>query len=101
MAAVIFMGGLIVIGTTVLLITVAHRLSQPRPHAVAHAALPPVAAMTVLTTTMLHEPDGAHIQSVTPTQDGLAVVVTGGGPDRIVLWHAATARAETVLQLQP
>ena len=69
MAAVIAMGVLIVLGVAVVAVTIVRRLAAPA----AQAAAP------------LNEPEGTRIQSVAATGDRLAIVLTGGGPDRIVL----------------
>ncbi len=74
MAAVIGMGVLIVAGVAVLVVTVVHRLgSQP-----------------VLAAQSLDEPVGTHLQQIAPAGDRLAILLTGGGPDRVVLLDPRT-----------
>jgi hypothetical protein len=69
-AAVIFMGVLIVAGVAVIGVTIARRLNAPAPAAVAM---------------VLDEPAGTHMVSVTQAGDRLAVLLQGGGVDRVVL----------------
>ncbi len=69
LAAVIGMGVLIVLGVAVLVVTVVRRLSS----------VPVEVGM------VLDEPSGSHMQGVTAAGDRLAVLLQGGGPDRIVL----------------
>ncbi|WP_254070519.1 DUF6476 family protein [Acidisphaera sp. L21] len=69
LAVVIVMGVLIVAGVATLAITVVHRLSS----APMQAAL------------VLEEPTGTHMQAITTAGDKLALLLQGGGPDRILL----------------
>ncbi len=69
LAAVIGMGVLIVLGVATLVVTVVRRLSS----------VPVQVAM------VLDEPTGSRMQGVTGAGDRLAVLLQGGGPDRIVL----------------
>ena len=78
--ATIVMGVLIVVGTTVLIGTIAHRVAAPPP-----ASLP--AASLAL---MLDEPAGTHIAGIAAAGDRLAVQLQGGGGDRIVLLDPRT-----------
>jgi len=71
-AATIAMGVLIVAGTGVLVAVIVHRGSAP-PVASGLAAL------------VLDEPAGTRIAGVAALQDRLAVVLQGGGGDRVVL----------------
>jgi hypothetical protein len=66
---VVVMGVLIVAGLATLAITILHRLSAPA-----------MAAALVL-----DEPAGTHMQSLSAAGDRLAVLLQGGGPDRVVL----------------
>ncbi|NHO34358.1 hypothetical protein [Acetobacter fallax] len=97
LAAVIGMGLLIIVGTGTLLAVIAHRMSH-------HArALPPVSLQPVAEKTIvLHEPAGTIIGQIS-WQNGsvLAVRLTGGGPDRIVLWDTAGRRIVGRLELAP
>ena len=67
------MAVLIVLGTTVLIVTVVRRLSEP--------AAP---AMAVAAAAVLDEPTGTSIAGIAAVGDRLAVQLRGGGPDRIV-----------------
>ena len=67
------MAVLIVLGTTVLIVTVVRRLSEP--------AAP---AMAVAAAAVLDEPAGTSIAGIAAVGDRLAVQLRGGGPDRIV-----------------
>ena len=70
LALVIGMGVLIVVGVAVLGLTIVRRLSVAAPGQAALA---------------LDEPAGTRIQSIASAGDRLAVLLNGGGPDRIVL----------------
>ena len=74
MTAVIVMGVLIVAGVAVLMVTIVRRLSTP----------------PVLAARNLDEPAGTHLAQIAPAGDRLAVLLTGGGPDRIVLLDPRT-----------
>ncbi len=69
LAAVIAMGVLIVLGVATLAVTVVRRLS-----------VSPVQAALVL-----DEPAGTRMQGITAAGDRLAVLLQGGGPDRVLL----------------
>jgi hypothetical protein len=69
-AAGILMGVLIVVGVGVIGTTLVRRLGAPAPGAVA---------------LVLDEPAGSRMMAATATGDRLAVLLQGGGPDRIVL----------------
>ncbi|GBQ24395.1 hypothetical protein AA0472_1409 [Acetobacter estunensis NRIC 0472] len=90
MAAVIGMGVLIVAGVGLLVAVILHRVSHP------HAAVtpPPVLEKPIhAETLLLHEPEGSHVATMA-WRDGnvLALSLTGGGPDRIVLWDVTQGR---------
>ncbi len=70
-AAVIVMGVLIVAGVAVLAVTIVHRLGGP--------AGGPQAAL------VLDEPSGTRMAGVSGAGDRLALLLQGGGPDRVVL----------------
>jgi hypothetical protein len=74
-AAVIFMGVLIVAGVAVIGTTIVRRVMVPVPNA------GPV---------VLEEPAGTRMVSVTATGDRLAVLLQGGGPDRLLLVDVRT-----------
>jgi hypothetical protein len=69
-AAVILMGVLIVLGVGVIGVTIARRLGAP--------AAGPVALV-------LDEPAGTRMMGAAAAGDRLAVLLQGGGPDRVVL----------------
>ena len=69
LAVVIVMGVLIVLGVATLAVTVVRRLSGP----------------TLQAPLVLNEPSGTHMLGMTSAGDRLAVLLQGGGPDRILL----------------
>jgi hypothetical protein len=73
------MAVLIVIGTTVVLVTIARRIGSP--------AVPAVPAQIVV---LLDEPAGTRIAGIAAVGDRLAVRLEGGGADRVVLLDART-----------
>jgi len=75
----VVMGVLIVAGVGVVAVTIMHRMGGATPHALAGG--------------VLDEPAGTHILSVTAYGDRLAVVLQGGGADRIVLFDPVTGRS--------
>ncbi len=75
-AAVIFMGVLIVVGVAVVGTTIVRRTMAP----VQIGAGPVV----------LDEPAGTRMVSVTAAGDRVAVLLQGGGPDRVLLVDART-----------
>ncbi len=81
---VIGMGVLIVAGVAVIGVTVAHRLT--------HIAVPVGAPSNIV----LDEPTGTQIAGVAGLGDHLAVMLHGGGPDRIILVGAGGQVMETI-----
>ncbi len=83
LALVIVMGVLILAGTAGLVAVVVHRLSQPRAGlTVAEPAAPS------------QEPAGTRITALVRQSDTvLAIALTGGGPDRVLVWDLAAGRA--------
>ena len=79
--ATIIMGVLIVVGTTALIVVVVRRIAAPAP---ATASWPTSLAA------VLDEPEGTRIAGVAAVRDRLAVVLEGGGADRVVLVDPAT-----------
>ena len=75
MAAVIGMGVLIVLGVAILGVTIVRRLAAP-----------------VQVPQAFDEPLGTHMQSVASAGDRLAVLLTGGGPDRILFLDPRTGQ---------
>lgn len=95
LAAVIGMGLLIVAGTGVLIAVIIHRMAQPHSEITA----PPTASF-IGKSHLLHQPAGTHIEQVTARNDGMiAVLLQGGGPDRVVLWDTAGDRIVGELDL--
>ncbi len=84
--AVIAMGVLIVLVTTVVIVKlVKDVVTAP--------------ASVTLTTTMLHQPEGSHIVTITAAGGRLGVLLTGGGPDRILFVDPDTGRVVGQLML--
>ena len=83
--ATVVMGVLIVLGTTGLVIILAKRGMKP-------AAPAPVTALTPSTmyNVRLEEPAGTAIAGVSALGDRVAVRLSGGGPDRVVVMDPAT-----------
>ncbi len=79
MVAVIGMGVLIVAGVAVLITLLMQRMS-PVPPPIASA---PVAV--VPGPVSLDEPAGTHIVGVSLSSDHMALQLSGGGPDRVVI----------------
>jgi uncharacterized protein DUF6476 len=72
----VLLGVLIVLGTTVVGVTIVRRMSEPAP------------STTIAAT--LDEPAGTRIAAIAATQDRLALHLQGGGPDRVVLLDPRT-----------
>ena len=87
-AATIAMGVLILLGTTVLVVTILHRATAPTP----------AAAPIALT---LAEPAGTTISGIAGAGDRLAVALHGGGPDRVVLIDPRTGAVSGRIALRP
>ena len=73
MAVTIGMGVLILLGTTVVILTIAHRMTGPRARPERTISL------------HLDEPAGTRIGGIAGAGDRVAVELQGGGTDRIVL----------------
>jgi Family of unknown function (DUF6476) len=86
-ALVVVMSVLIVAGLAVIGVTIVHRLSAPLPDRLAEIPL--------------HEPAGTHIAGITTLPDRLAVLLQGGGPDRIRLLDARTLQPAGEVRLVP
>lgn len=78
--AVIVMGVLILLGTTAMIIVLFKRASGTAPAATARALAPGMAFRT-----MLDEPEGTALVSVTASSDRLVVHLRGAGSDRLVV----------------
>jgi hypothetical protein len=85
MGLVVGMGVLIVVGVAIVAVTIVHRMGGP-----GHAAL---------AGGVLDEPAGTHIAAVSAFGDRLAVVLQGGGPDRVVVVDPATGHSMGVIRL--
>jgi len=73
MAVTIGMGVLILLGTTVVILTIAHRLTGPRARPAGMVSL------------HLNEPVGTRISGIAGAGDRVAIELQGGGTDRVVL----------------
>ncbi len=86
--AAIVMAVLIVLGTTTLFVMLAKRGMAPegaRPVATRDMSLAQIASV-------LDEPSGTRIMGIAAVQDVLAVQLSGGGADRIVLLDPQSGR---------
>jgi hypothetical protein len=84
--AVIAMGVLIVLVTTVVVVKLVRDV----------VAAP---ASVTLTTTMLHQPAGSHIVTMTTVDGRLGLLINGGGPDRILFVDPGTGQVAGQLML--
>ena len=97
LALVIVMGVLILAGTAGLIAVVVHRLAHPAA-VVAHAAVPAPSPQALLRP----EPVGTRITALTRQSDTmLAIALSGGGPDRVLVWDLAAGRAVAEIRLGP
>ena len=87
-AATIAMGVLILLGTTVLVVTIIRRASAPAGPA----------APIALT---LRQPAGSTILGIADAGGRLAIALHGGGPDRVVLVDPATGAVTGRISLRP
>jgi hypothetical protein len=83
---VIGMGILLVAGVAVIVVTLVHRMGAP-----------PIAISDIL----LAEPAGTRITTIAPAGDRLAVLLQGGGADRVVFVDAAHGHVLGHLKLAP
>jgi hypothetical protein len=84
--AVIAMGVLILLVTTVVIVKlVKDVVTAP--------------ASVTLTTTMLHQPAGSHIVTITTVGGRLGVLVEGGGPDRVLFVDPDSGRVAGQMML--
>jgi len=86
-AAVIFMGVVIVGMVATIVVTLAHRMSVAAPEAMARMVV-------------LDQPAGTHIQGISAIGDRLAVLLQGGGPDRIVFVDPAAGASGGTITLR-
>jgi hypothetical protein len=95
--AVVAMGIVIVIGTGVLVAVIVKRVTQahfgggtpPARVAGGKVQVPLLHAGAAGGSAVLDEPAGTHIVAVGGYGEGLAVTLSGGGPDRVVLLDQA------------
>ena len=88
LALVIVMGVLILAGTAGLVAVVAHRLTHPTAPVAGSDLVPP------------QEPAGTRITALARQSDTvLAIGLTGGGPDRVLLWDLAAGHAVAEIRL--
>lgn len=106
LAAVIGMGIVLAVGSLVLVGVLVHRISHPRATAPAAVTAPVTTTMAVLPQDLgrlvLDEPAGTHVTSIARQADmALAVALTGGGADRVIIWDLAHNRIIGRLQVSP
>lgn len=95
--AVIAMGVLVVLGTTVVIVKVVKDIVSGSAHGTAASST--TADTIALTTNMLSQPDGSHIVNIAGVGDRLSVLVSGGGPDRVLFVDPATGHVTGQLML--
>jgi hypothetical protein len=84
--ATVGMGVLILLGTSVLIVTIFKRASIPIP--------------MVNIAAVLDEPAGTRIAGIAAVQDRLALLLQGGGVDRVVLVDPRTGAAVARISLR-
>jgi hypothetical protein len=77
---------LIVVGVGVIGVTIFHRLASPRLSDTPH---------------VLDEPAGTRITGITSTPAGVALLLQGGGPDRVVVLDLTSAKPSSLVTLRP
>jgi hypothetical protein len=100
---VIVMGLLILAGTATLIGVVVHRLSQHRPVFATSRQLPvSVPGGAPSQEAIQSEPSGTRITAIARQSDTLlSIALTGGGPDRVLVWDLAAGRRLTEITLPP
>jgi hypothetical protein len=99
-ALVVAMGVLIVVGTTGLIVVIVHRLAHPHPTTVPAVMSPAVSGSGEAA--LRSEPAGTRITSIIRQSDSLlAIALTGGGADRVLVWDLTAGRALTEIRLAP
>ncbi|HTW29296.1 MAG TPA: hypothetical protein VME92_19380 [Acetobacteraceae bacterium] len=88
LAAVIIMGVLIVGGTTALGVLIARRVVQGG-----------MGTAPAVTSRVLQEPAGTRIAGLATVSDRLALLLQGGGPDRVVVLDPGTGRMVATIGL--
>ena len=84
--AAIAMGVLIVLGTSIVLVTIVKRVTANRDAPAQHALAVPAAHFAAT----LDEPEGTAIEGISDLNGRLAIRLRGGGPDRVVVIDAAS-----------
>lgn len=100
--AVIVMGVLVIAATGVVIVKVVQDIAgggRAPVGGVASTIVPGEPQKITLTTQMLNQPEGAHITSIATAGDRLAVLINGGGPDRILFVDPATGAVTGQLML--
>ena len=89
LALVIVMGVLLLAGPAGLVAVVVHRLTHPTAPVAGAGPVPP-----------LREPAGTRITALVRQSDTvLAIGLTGGGPDRVLLWDLSAGHAVAEIRL--
>jgi hypothetical protein len=91
--AVIVMGVLVVLATTVVIVKVAKDIIGGSSHAAASSE------SVTLTTNMLSQPAGSHIVTIAGVDGRLSVLISGGGPDRILFVDPSSGKVTGQLML--
>ena len=88
MAAVIGMGIMIVAGVTVLVVVMVQRMSASPPSIASAGNSPSGPPANIL----IDEPAGTRVGTLSLAGDHLALALSGGGPDRVVVVDTRTGR---------
>ena len=96
--AVIAMGVLVVLGTTVVIVKVVKDVISGSSHGVAASAAMTPDTLT-LTTNMLTQPEGSRIVNIAGVGGRLSLLISGGGPDRVLFVDPATGHVTGQLML--
>lgn len=103
LAAVIVMGVMILLGTAVVIgVVISRAIHRPQASSLVAAAAPPrVDRAAPAPPTVLDQPPGTRIISVTRQSDTLLAVTLGGGggSDRLLIWDTATGHVVASLAL--
>ena len=92
MAAVIGMGIMIVAGVTVLVVVMVQRMSAPPTSNASAAIATPAPSAAPIADILIDEPAGTRIGTLSLSGDRLALQLTGGGQDRVVVLDTRTGR---------
>lgn len=96
---VIGLGILVVLGTTVVIVKVVKDLISGHPAAPVAESGGMTADTIALTTNMLSQPAGSHIVNIAGVGGRLSVLISGGGPDRVLFVDPATGHVTGQLML--